>query len=712
MGKVRKDSSKDRSRERERQRDRKQSIMHNSSVSPDSSIRSLDSSQELGAPISAHKRSRSVDNSLDKLADSIASDASTLLEKFRYEFDNAAKRFDLHKPNVLVAGCTGAGKSTLINKVFGRIVAQTGTGVPVTQHFARYELENESVVIYDSKGLEVGDHAEFIKSTKSFLSASDAAVDDTKSVNTLSTTSSKRRKKKHKEKDSNESSRSSASGSSEHIAAAHIHVVWYIINSAGSRFQPFEGEVCKSLFNKLPIIFILNKADLSSTPDREGLRRSIMDLNLGNCIGIIDTICTPSLSALKIPDVCPTCGSDDVDIKRKRKIMECEDCSHVEQLTIETGLDVLVQRTMDALPALARERFVAAQRVSMHHKNVTARKIIEEFHDIDFGGARFERQLYKVVAKMVIRLSILWEFREHGHEYGLEIAKEHMGQYTFRDRLFLMVHKQDKHQDEKLAHTTALGIIWNRCVRELYKGLFLHTFGHAPETEEKSSAQISDILSVCFEDLNSEKIDLLGHRVENEDDLATLLDEEFPRELEADNICLVNVPLNQSLGDNVIVTRESMHERDVAHSVQLASDGHVRRHTNNPNLLDVNRARLTSTTGGLPDRSADGTPLPRRRVVSTSHADEREHLSSTIDGRRRSDLHSTSSRSEMYSSMSTKHRHKHRHRSNMRSSRNGGHEFAQSSDWSETGTRRRKKTKYTSSHDKNSNLSDTKNSTS
>jgi GTPase SAR1 family protein len=74
---------------------------------------------------------------------------------------------------VLVAGCTGAGKSTLINRVFGRVVARTGAGVPITQHFERYELENEAVVIYDSKGLEVGDHNEFIETTKSFL------VDDT-----------------------------------------------------------------------------------------------------------------------------------------------------------------------------------------------------------------------------------------------------------------------------------------------------------------------------------------------------------------------------------------------------------------------------------------------------------------------------------------------------------------------------------------------------
>lgn len=42
---------------------------------------------------------------------------------------------------VLVAGNTGAGKSTLINTVFGREVARTGTGRPVTEDVEEYVSE-------------------------------------------------------------------------------------------------------------------------------------------------------------------------------------------------------------------------------------------------------------------------------------------------------------------------------------------------------------------------------------------------------------------------------------------------------------------------------------------------------------------------------------------------------------------------------------------
>eukprot|EP00019_Armaparvus_languidus_P004394 CAMPEP_0168592488 /NCGR_PEP_ID=MMETSP0420-20121227/7759_1 /TAXON_ID=498008 /ORGANISM="Pessonella sp." /LENGTH=714 /DNA_ID=CAMNT_0008628479 /DNA_START=60 /DNA_END=2204 /DNA_ORIENTATION=+ len=625
---------KDRSREREKSRDRK--LAHNvlaaHSVSPGTSEDEIVLSGDTGLAVSVngdgssgddtsrastesasrpfghHSRSRSVEQSLDKLQDSIASDASSLLEKFRDMFDEEARNFST-RPNVLVAGCTGAGKSTLINTVFGRPVARTGAGVPITQHFERYELDNEAVVIYDSKGLEVGDHNEFIDTTKSFL-----VDDDPISAST--------------------NSKSTSDEESNTPHKAHIHVVWYIINSAGSRFQPFEGDVCQKLFNKLPIIFILNKADLSSTQDRENLRKTIINLNLGNCIGIVDTICTPSVSALKIPDVCPACGSDDVDIKRKRRVMICEDCGHSEPLTVDTGLTVLVSRTMEALPVLARDRFVAAQRVSMHTKNVTARKIITEYVSDDFGAARLERQLFKMVAKMLIRLSVLWEFREHGHEYGVEIAKEHMGQFSYRDKLFLMLHKQDKHQDEKLAHTAALGVVWNRCVRLLYRSLFLQSFD--------SQADLNGLLQRAFVDLNQQTIDEVAKQIEAKG-VDALLDKEFPQDLEEDKACSVSLPLNSHIP--AIMAREDR-ERD---TMRRSSESAMHKaHSSRPDLM--------STTGHMPDRhipdrpsSADTQRSPRDVSMSARY-DNRTTLSQTFSDESR------------YGLSSSKHRHRHKHK--------------------------------------------------
>lgn len=65
-------------------------------------------------------------------------------------------KFDKNKLNILVIGKTGAGKSTLINAVFGKKLAKTGSGKPVTQSLKQFQKGNLS--IYDSKGLELQDN--------------------------------------------------------------------------------------------------------------------------------------------------------------------------------------------------------------------------------------------------------------------------------------------------------------------------------------------------------------------------------------------------------------------------------------------------------------------------------------------------------------------------------------------------------------------------
>jgi predicted GTPase len=62
--------------------------------------------------------------------------------------------------NLVVVGKSGAGKSELINYLFGEQVVESGIGTPVTQlGFHRTDLMISSVLatIWDSAGLEVGD---------------------------------------------------------------------------------------------------------------------------------------------------------------------------------------------------------------------------------------------------------------------------------------------------------------------------------------------------------------------------------------------------------------------------------------------------------------------------------------------------------------------------------------------------------------------------
>lgn len=75
--------------------------------------------------------------------------------KAKEEYEKARKELD--RPNILVCGGTGAGKSTLINLTLNddEMHAKVDAGRPVTQEVAKYV--GELVTVYDSPGYESGE---------------------------------------------------------------------------------------------------------------------------------------------------------------------------------------------------------------------------------------------------------------------------------------------------------------------------------------------------------------------------------------------------------------------------------------------------------------------------------------------------------------------------------------------------------------------------
>ncbi|WP_270803703.1 MULTISPECIES: GTPase [unclassified Aeromonas] len=71
-------------------------------------------------------------------------------------YDDALKKRGI--ANILIAGKTGVGKSTLINTVFQGRLASTGQGKPITQSTKKITKEGVPISIYDTKGLEVKDY--------------------------------------------------------------------------------------------------------------------------------------------------------------------------------------------------------------------------------------------------------------------------------------------------------------------------------------------------------------------------------------------------------------------------------------------------------------------------------------------------------------------------------------------------------------------------
>lgn len=74
-------------------------------------------------------------------------------KKIGNEFDRQIA--DIKKANLMVVGGTGVGKSSLINQVFGKKLAKTGSGKPITEGCIKYESEFIPVIIFDTEGYEI-----------------------------------------------------------------------------------------------------------------------------------------------------------------------------------------------------------------------------------------------------------------------------------------------------------------------------------------------------------------------------------------------------------------------------------------------------------------------------------------------------------------------------------------------------------------------------
>lgn len=129
---------------------------------------------------------------------------------------------DLPVANIMVAGITGTGKSTLINAVFGSEMAATGSGRPVTEHIDEYENGDIPIHIWDTVGLELDS-----EKTKKSIKSIKATI---------------------------------ASKSSSNDQYDRVHAIWYCINSGSNRYQGAELEFIKELHSiGVPFIIVLTQ---------------------------------------------------------------------------------------------------------------------------------------------------------------------------------------------------------------------------------------------------------------------------------------------------------------------------------------------------------------------------------------------------------------------------------------------------------------------
>jgi len=161
----------------------------------------------------------------------------------KFEEEYAKVKQSIQKPNILIAGATGVGKSSVVNMVFGEDVAVVGTGKPVTQKIDVYASDIVDVRIFDSKGYELGTEAD-----DDFFQSVVKLAEETQ------------------------------------IPENAIHLIWYCIASSGGRVTDYDMKALEAFAHSgIPVAVVMTKADISTDEDVANMKSKLPE-SLKECV--------------------------------------------------------------------------------------------------------------------------------------------------------------------------------------------------------------------------------------------------------------------------------------------------------------------------------------------------------------------------------------------------------------------------------------------
>ena len=137
------------------------------------------------------------------------------------------------RANIVIAGKTGVGKSTLVNAVFQGNLAETGDGRPVTKATREIKKEGIPLSIFDTRGLEISEYKNTVQDLEKLI------------------------QDKRKSEDPNQ----------------HIHIAWVCVLEDSRRVEDAEIKLVEMLDKYIPVVGVITK----SVSDN-GFRQTVQEL--------------------------------------------------------------------------------------------------------------------------------------------------------------------------------------------------------------------------------------------------------------------------------------------------------------------------------------------------------------------------------------------------------------------------------------------------
>ncbi len=187
-------------------------------------------------------------------------------ENFDYEQAKEEVRKSISKPNIMLCGATGVGKSSLVNDIFNLSIDDDNAAVvgksgrPETRGVKRFTNDKSTVNLYDSEGYEIGTVDQ--DANNRYYTEIISYIDKLRNENPSK-------------------------------MEEHIHEVWYCISAGNKRFYDVDKRIIEEVKSKkVPVMILVTKVDSVDEEELEQLitaiRNQVRDVNIYTYSTMID----------------------------------------------------------------------------------------------------------------------------------------------------------------------------------------------------------------------------------------------------------------------------------------------------------------------------------------------------------------------------------------------------------------------------------------